>query len=305
MLLEKMLQKLILIRGENVELKNVSKVYEKNEVLTEVNLSLGAGITGLIGKNGAGKTTLMKILCEVIPNYSGQFHREANDKVGYLIEAPKYYKTKSGMFNIQYFSQVFNKDIDKEYIQSLIQDLEMETYIHKKVKTYSMGMKQRLGLVIALLQKPAYLILDEPTNGMDPDGSIDVLNIIKSLVDKYNISVLISSHKLEEIESISDEIVFIHEGRLGKKTAISQLNTGVSYTFMFNDKDIEQALSILELMEVQVTREDNQLTMNRLDSLQEIFKALHSEDIYPIDINKTRHSVKDYYFEQMAKGREK
>lgn len=160
-------------------------------------------------------------------------------------------------------------------------------------------------MVIALLQKPAYLILDEPTNGMDPDGSIDVLNIIKSLVDKYNISVLISSHKLEDIESISDEIVFIHEGRLGEKTAINQLNTGVSYTFMFNDEDTEQALSILELMEMQVTREDNKLKMNGLDSLQDIFKALHSEGIYPVDINKTKHSVKDYYFEQMAKGREK
>lgn len=287
-----------------MELKNVSKMYGQKTVLSDVNLSLDSGITGLIGKNGAGKTTLMKILCEVIPNFTGEFERNRNERVGYLIEDPKYYKAKSGMYNIKYFSSIHSKNVDKDYIQNLVNDMGMENYIHKKVKTYSMGMKQKLGLVIALLQKPEYLILDEPTNGMDPDGSIDVLNIIKSLVQKYDISVLISSHKLEDIESVSNDVVFINDGELGEKIAITELNRGISYEFTFEAGDIDTAISILNTAELKFQREQQTVTMSHLDDLQKVLKTLFEENIVPVDVNKIKHSVKDYYFQQMQRGRD-
>jgi ABC-2 type transport system ATP-binding protein len=299
-----MSQRQILIRGEDMELKNVSKTYGKNAVLTDVNLSLGAGITGLIGKNGAGKTTLMKILCEVIPNFTGEFKRHGSDQVGYLIEDPKYYKAKSGMYNIHYFANVFSKKRDQTYIKMLIQDMGMESYIHKKVKTYSMGMKQKLGLVIALLQKPKYLILDEPTNGMDPDGSIDVLNIIKSLVQKYDISVLISSHKLEDIESVADDIVFISNGRLGDKTKVAALNDGISYEFTFASQDVERALAIFDDEGLEIKQTQETLIIGQVNDFQKTLKDLFKENIVPVDVNKVKHSVKDYYFQQMQRGKE-
>lgn len=287
-----------------MELKNVSKSYGNKAVLENVNINLVSGITGLIGKNGAGKTTLMKILCEVIPNYTGDFERSADDQVGYLIEDPKYYKSKSGMYNIRYFSRVYSQTVDKAYIDTLIKDMGMEGYINKKVKTYSMGMKQKLGLVIALLHQPKYLILDEPTNGMDPDGSIDVLNIIKSLVEKYDICVLISSHKLEDIESVSNDIIFINDGKLAEKTSVSELNVGTSYELTFSVEDIEQAVSILESQSLEIVTKDVVVTVNQLEDLKHTLRMLFEADIVPEDIVKIQHSVKDYYFQQMKKGRD-
>lgn len=282
-----------------MELINVSKRYGKAVVLDDVNIKLDSGITGLIGKNGAGKTTLMKILCEIIPNFTGDLERNPESQVGYLIEDPKYYKSKSGMFNIKYFSRIYSRNVDQDHIQSLIRDMGMESYIHKKVKTYSMGMKQKLGLVIALIHKPKYLILDEPTNGMDPDGSIDVLGIIKRLTEKYDINVLISSHKLEDIESVSNDIVFISDGRLGEKKSVNDLNVGAVYAFTFDSADCEAAEAVFSSLGLDTVRNDDVLAVNGLNDFQMVMKALSEKGIFPADVEKSRHSVKDFYFEQM------
>ena len=285
-----------------MELSNVSKKYRSHVVLNDINFTLDSNVTGLIGKNGAGKTTMMKIMCSIIQNYSGTVTKNDSDEIGYLIEEPKYYKNKSGKYNIEYFSKIYSKDYDKVYINSLLEQLGMTGYVNKKMKTYSMGMKQKLGLVIALARKPEYLILDEPTNGMDPDGSIEVLGIIRKLAAEYGMKVLISSHKLEDIEAVSDDIVFIDKGKLSNKENVEQLSTTVTMSFVFDIEDTEFALNVIKAFDEKAVQTKNIVSTTSVHLLQDMLKALSVESIYPADINKHQRSVKDYYFTQMKGG---
>lgn len=285
-----------------MELTNISKKYRSNVVLDQINFTMDSNVTGLIGKNGAGKTTMMKIMCKVIQNYSGTVSKKNGAEVGYLIEEPKYYKNRSGKYNIEYFTKVYTSNYDKEYINSLLEQLGMNSYVNKKMRTYSMGMKQKLGLVIALARKPEYLILDEPTNGMDPDGSIEVLSIIRKLAESHGMKVLISSHKLEDIEAVSDDIVFIDKGKLSNKENVEQLSTEVTMSLVFNPEDIMFASHVIKNFDSSAEQMENIISTTSVNLLQEILKALSVESIYPVDINKHKRSVKDYYFNQMKGG---
>lgn len=285
-----------------MELINVSKKYRNNLVLDNINFTMDSYVTGLIGKNGAGKTTMMKIMCKVIQNYSGTVSKNDDSNIGYLIEEPKYYKNRSGQYNIEYFTKIYTADYDKTYINSLLEQLGMTNYINKKMKTYSMGMKQKLGLVIALARKPDYLILDEPTNGMDPDGSIEVLNIIRELATTQGMKVLISSHKLEDIEAVSDDILFIDKGKLSSKENVEQLSTQVTMSLVFNQEDTEFAMTVIKAIDTNAQQTQNIISTTSVKFLQEILKALSVEGVYPVDINKHQRSVKDYYFKQMKGG---
>ncbi|WP_026858702.1 ABC transporter ATP-binding protein [Jeotgalicoccus psychrophilus] len=287
-----------------MELTNISKKYRSNVVLDNINFTMDSNVTGLIGKNGAGKTTIMKIMCSIIQNYSGTVNKNDGAEIGYLIEEPKYYKNKSGEYNIEYFTKIYTPNYDKIYINSLLEQLGMTGYVNKKMKTYSMGMKQKLGLVIALARKPEYLILDEPTNGMDPDGSIEVLSIIRKLAADYGMKVLISSHKLEDIEAVSDDIVFIDKGKLSSKENVEQLSTTVTMSFVFDNEDTEFALNVIKGFDDNAKLTENIVSTTSVHLLQEILKALSVESIYPADINKQQRSVKDYYFTQMKGGGE-
>ena len=168
-----------------MKLQHITKKYGQNTVLDDIDFDFGESqIVGLIGKNGVGKTTLMKVMNNNIINYQGKVDMPKSENVGYLIEHPKLYGNKTGLFNLKLFAQVLGDGFDKEYANHIIEAFGMKPYIKKKVNKYSMGMKQKLSIAVSLMNKPKYLILDEPTNGMDPDGSIDVLKTIQSLVQQ-------------------------------------------------------------------------------------------------------------------------
>ncbi|WP_112179754.1 ABC transporter ATP-binding protein [Paraliobacillus zengyii] len=286
-----------------MELVSVSKKYGKQMVLKEIDLELRKGvITGLIGKNGAGKTTIMKILCENIKNFEGSLNMDNHEEVGYLIEHPKAYKHKSGWYNLTYFSRIFTIEYDPEYVDFLIEALGMKNYIRKKVKNYSMGMKQRLGIAISMLSKPNYLILDEPTNGMDPDGSIEVLKTLKQLSEKYQIGVLISSHKLEDVEMISDEVVFIDHGNIKKKFETGDLAKSGVIKIGLQPEETEQAYAIISGLTEVARIEEEQIVVPFSSDLSQIIKELSKQEIYPINITKNPHSLKDYYFQMTQSG---
>ncbi|WP_016912253.1 phenol-soluble modulin export ABC transporter ATP-binding protein PmtC [Mammaliicoccus vitulinus] len=281
-----------------MELNQIQKHYGKQHVLKNIDFEFGESqIVGLIGKNGVGKTTLMKIMNENIVKYDGSFKKESNAKVGYLIENPKLYLNKTGYYNLNFFRNVLGTQVDDQYINQLIESFGIKPYIHKKVKKYSMGMKQKLSIAVALMNKPQYLILDEPTNGMDPDGSIDVLKTLERVSKELNIKVLISSHKLEDIELICDRTVFMKDGSIVEDYNMKDESTDVT-KFTFDHKDYNEALNVLTMNYKVVTsnKQEGVISVEALQDYQNVLKHLSEKQVYPKFIKNNKTTLRDQYF---------
>ena len=205
-----------------LETKNLSKNFGNKKILKAINMKIYEGdIVGLIGPNGAGKTTFIKTILNLYKEREGevficginidQDFEKAILNVGCVIENPDLYPHLSGYKNIKIVS-LLNNIKDDEYIEKIVKLFKLNARIKDKVKKYSLGMKQRLGIVCALIKKPKLLILDEPTNGLDPLGIKELRDIIKNISEDMNVAVLISSHILSEIENICDRIVIIDNG---------------------------------------------------------------------------------------------
>ena len=281
-----------------MKITNITKKYKDNTVLNHLNFSFNSShIVGLIGKNGVGKTTIMKIMNGNIVNFKGKVDFDQNKKIGYLIEHPKLYQDLSGWKNLKNFSNILGVKFDKDYANKIIKVFDMERYINKKVKKYSLGMKQKLAIAVSLINKPHYLILDEPTNGMDPDGSIDVLNTIKDITNEFNMKVLISSHKLEDIELICDRAVFLRDGKfvedIDMKNTSSQEYTSIS----FNEIDVEKAKNHLSSKSHgSIKKNGNILIIPKLDNYQNLLKDLANINIFPTKIEDKISTLRDTYF---------
>ena len=281
-----------------MKITNITKKYKDNTVLDHLNFSFDSShIVGLIGKNGVGKTTIMKIMNGNIVNFKGKVDFDQNQKIGYLIEHPKLYQDLSGLKNLKNFSNILGVKFDKDYANKIIKAFDMESYINKRVKKYSLGMKQKLAIAVSLINKPHYLILDEPTNGMDPDGSIDVLNTIKDITNEFNMRVLISSHKLEDIELICDRAVFLRDGKfvedIDMKNTSSQEYTSIS----FNGNDVEKAKHHLSSKSYDsIKKNGNILIIPKLDNYQNLLKDLANINIFPTKIEDKISTLRDTYF---------
>ncbi|PTJ81541.1 phenol-soluble modulin export ABC transporter ATP-binding protein PmtC [Mammaliicoccus sciuri] len=281
-----------------MKLKNIQKYYGKQHILKNIDFDFGESqIVGLIGKNGVGKTTLMKIMNQNIMKYEGTFNKENSDKVGYLIENPKLYLNKTGYYNLNFFRNVLGTNVDDDYINTLIESFGIKPYIDKKVKKYSMGMKQKLSIAVALMNKPQYLILDEPTNGMDPDGSIDVLKTIEKVSKDLNIKVLISSHKLEDIELICDRTVFMKDGAIVEDYDMKAQSKDVT-KFIFDHSNYNEALNLLTMNYKVVTsnKQESIISVEALQDYQEVLKVLSAQNIYPKFIQNNKTTLRDQYF---------
>ncbi|MGO2094963.1 MAG: phenol-soluble modulin export ABC transporter ATP-binding protein PmtC [Mammaliicoccus sciuri] len=281
-----------------MKLKNIQKYYGKQHILKNIDFDFGESqIVGLIGKNGVGKTTLMKIMNQNIMKYEGTFNKENSDKVGYLIENPKLYLNKTGYYNLNFFRNVLGTNVDDDYINTLIESFGIKTYIDKKVKKYSMGMKQKLSIAVALMNKPQYLILDEPTNGMDPDGSIDVLKTLQKVSKDLNIKVLISSHKLEDIELICDRTVFMKDGAIVEDYDMKAQSKDVT-KFIFDHSNYNEALNLLTMNYKVVTsnKQESIISVEALQDYQEVLKVLSAQNIYPKFIQNNKTTLRDQYF---------
>ena len=208
-------------------IEHLTKKIGNKTILEDVSFKLKRGqIVGLVGANGAGKTTLMK----VILGYSS-----FKSNIGALIENPGIYPFMSGYENLKLLNESKNtQDIDK-----IVSQLHMDEYIHKKAKTYSLGMKQKLGIAIAFLNKPQFIILDEPMNGLDPKAVRDVRELIVQKAQE-GVTFLISSHILSELVKITNSILIINKGKIVTETSEEELK-------QFKDNDLENVL--LEIIE--------------------------------------------------------
>lgn len=204
--------------------KGLTKQVGRKILVKEVDISIGKGeIVGLLGPNGAGKTTIIRMLTGLISRNAGTVKINSNDldenfegcmeDVGAIIENPEFYKNLSGWENLKQFARMSRKTITDEEIKQVVERVRLTESIQNKVKTYSLGMRQRLGIAQAIFHHPSLLILDEPLNGVDPKGMHDFRQLMREIVQDGT-SILISSHLLSEMELLADKIIIIEEGKL-------------------------------------------------------------------------------------------
>ena len=216
-----------------LEINNLNKKYGKKHVLKDVSFCLDEGeILGFIGPNGAGKTTTIKLILglqfansgEVLINgYNINTDREkAIEKVGAIVENPDMYQYLSGRTNLEMVARLYN-GVTKERINEVIKLVGLKNRIDDKVSKYSLGMRQRLGIAAALINNPNLLILDEPTNGLDPEGIKELRELLKKLAKTENVAVLISSHNLAELESFCNVVCIIQNGEVVKTSRVNDL----------------------------------------------------------------------------------
>lgn len=207
-----------------VEIKNLNKTIKGKHIIKNLNLTFYPGqITGFLGPNGAGKTTTIRMMTGLMHPTAGEViiggkslasnYEEAISQVGVIVENPEMYKFMSGYKNLQHFARM-HKGITKERINEVVKQVGLENRIHEKVKTYSLGMRQRLGLAQAMLHRPKFLILDEPTNGLDPAGIREFRMYLRKIAEEDNVAIVVSSHLLAEIELMVDRIAIIQNGEL-------------------------------------------------------------------------------------------
>jgi len=215
-----------------LKVEGVTKIYGERAAVNNVTFNIHRGeIYGLIGQNGAGKTTIIKIITGLAKATSGSVYicgynvennfEKAIRNVGGIIENPELYSYMSGMDNLKYYASLYG-GINQNRIDEIVALVGMENRINDKVKTYSLGMKQRVGIAQALLHDPKLLILDEPTNGLDPYGIKELREILKKISQEERISILISSHILSEVENICDSVAIINKGNIISEFGIEE-----------------------------------------------------------------------------------
>lgn len=207
-----------------LELRNVSKIMGKRKIVENISFEINSGeIFGFLGPNGAGKTTTIKMITGLLKIDEGEIFingknvktnfEEALSSVGGIIENPEMYGYLSGRDNLEIYGRMHSK-VSKERIDEIISLVKLENRIDDKVKKYSLGMRQRLGLAQALLHNPKLLILDEPTNGLDPVGIKELRDTLRELAEKEGLAVLVSSHLLSEMELMCDRFGIIDSGKI-------------------------------------------------------------------------------------------
>lgn len=280
-----------------LEIKNLKKSYKKKKVLDIDSLDIQEGaIYGLIGKNGAGKSTLMKLVLGLVKKDEGiiqvfgqevgpKNQQDLNKNLGALIENPSFYDQLTGYENLEIICQL--KGINKEEISKTLDLVGLKNLGKKKAREYSLGMKQRLGIAMALIGNPKLLILDEPINGLDPQGIEEMRNLFKDIVKNSSTSILISSHILDEIEKISSHIGILKDGKLTYNGSLEGYRRLHPPFISLMTSDNKKALDLLDLTEDR-TR-DGKIILGKMSNqeIADMVNFLHGKlDIYRIEEEK-------------------
>lgn len=241
----------------NVILKteNISKKYGQNQVLNNISITLENGkIYGLIGVNGAGKTTLMRQILGLSIPTSGEIElfgkrgksiTEERRRLGCLIEAPGLVLNLTAKQNLR-LHRIMHGIADSDIEDKLLTTVGLENAGKKKTKDFSLGMKQRLGIAISLLTNPELIILDEPINGLDPIGVVEIRKLIKKLCDEKGITILISSHNLPELYQCATNYIIIDNGEIKQEISLEELEEKCRHYFLIETADKEKLVTVLE-----------------------------------------------------------
>ncbi len=293
-----------------LQVKHLKKSFGKRPVIKDISFDVYAGeVFGFLGPNGAGKTTTIKMVMgflslddgEIIINHTNirDHYEKAMSNLGGIVENPEMYRDLSGRMNLEMYARLHD-GVTKERVSEVIEMVGMTARIEEKVKRYSLGMKQRVGLAQALVHRPKVLILDEPTNGLDPVGIRELRDILKKLAHEQNVAVIVSSHMLSEMELMCDRVGIIQNGvLLGVKPVEDLMNqaSGASL-YRFLVKQGEQVVSHLpdnrRAQVRSVTEEYVELEV-LYEEVPEINALLVQHDIPVYGIHKTENSLEEAF----------
>ncbi|ACK40213.1 ABC transporter ATP-binding protein [Listeria monocytogenes] len=288
-----------------LQVTNLHKKIRKREIIKGISFEVMPGeVFGFLGPNGAGKTTTIRMIVGLIKPTSGTIliggkdirknFTEAMRGLGSIVENPEFYSFLTGQENLAYFARM-DSSIKKERIQEVTELVGLEKRINDRVSTYSLGMRQRLGIAQALLSNPKLLILDEPTNGLDPSGIHEMRDFIRALARNEGISVLVSSHLLSEIELLCDRVAIMTDGTIIKTDQVAHLLSSRAQ-LRWRVTPIEQAKAFLEsVTEVEVDGEYLVTAMN--EESAEWNEQLVAKGIKVHEIDKRKPSLEDLFLE--------
>lgn len=293
-----------------IETEGLTKRYGKRLCVNNISIHIAKGdIYGFIGRNGAGKTTAMRLILGLARPTSGKIKLFNSDdlnaqrkKIGSLIEAPGLYKRCSALENMKRFSILYGGD-DKE-IEELLSFVGLNGVGNKKVGQFSLGMKQRLGIAIALLGNPEVLILDEPVNGLDPAWIKEVRDLLLKLNKEKNVTIMISSHLLDELAKITTKYGIINNGVLVEEIDAQKLMERCKNNIVISCDRLQEAKELLE-SELKLTNisivNDKLHIVDEIESTDEINTLLVKNDFKVHEITINKNSFEDYFIERLGR----
>ncbi|MFB6469586.1 ABC transporter ATP-binding protein [Cytobacillus sp. Hz8] len=293
-----------------VEIQNVTKIIKGRKIIDSLSFDVHKGeVFGFLGPNGAGKTTTIRMIVGLIGITSGDIKiagssikshfEKAVSHVGAIVENPEMYKFLSGYQNLIHFARM-SKGVHKEKIDEVVELVGLTNRIHDKVKTYSLGMRQRLGLAQALLHDPDVLILDEPTNGLDPAGIREIRDHLRMLAKEKNMAVIVSSHLLSEMEMMCDRIGIIQNGKLIDVQLVNEFVQGENKTFELEVTPVQKAVSLISEsnpnIKVELT-ENGIIAPLKKEDIPTLVKKFVESDIQIYGIKEVTKTLEDRFLE--------
>ncbi|MCQ2533838.1 MAG: ATP-binding cassette domain-containing protein [Clostridia bacterium] len=293
--------------------ENLTKTYGKKTVVKNVNLHIKRGaIYGLIGRNGAGKTTIMKMITGVAIPSDGVFRyeglecslKDAFEHVGALIESPAVYYDITAYDNLRIKALAYGVDNSKERIDELLAIVGLTDVNKKKVGKFSLGMKQRLGIAMALVANPDFLVLDEPINGLDPQGIVEIRELLIKLNKENGITILISSHILEELSKFATDYAIIEEGEIIEESTREELNRKCTSRIIIESNELSRVAPVIEEIGIRNYSIINSNTLEiyeRTDELSLVNTELVKAGISIESISVKKQDLEEYFLEVIKK----
>ena len=286
--------------------QQLSKQYGKQKAVHQVSLTINKGeICGLVGENGAGKTTLLRMLSGLISQTSGTITSSKYCRIGALIESPALQPNLSAIDNLRYMALQLNlKQADEKILETLaivgLEDVDPK----KKSKDFSLGMRQRLAIALAILDDPDFLILDEPINGLDPVGIKEMRSIILNLRNQYGMTILISSHILSELEMVVDRYIIMHKGLIVKEFSKQELEQTLEEQLYLQTNNHPKTFTILEEQGIAYKIDKDYISLSSDTNVMSLIHLLINHEIEVKEIFKQQMSFEDYYLTLIQEGEE-
>ncbi len=299
-----------------IKLENITKRYGKQTVVDKANITIEKGhIYGLIGPNGAGKTTIMKILAGLALQDEGEVSffgsKEALDenrsRMSFMIEAPFLDDTMSARQNMEYVRYVRGIANEKR-IDEMLAFVGLENVGKKLAGKFSLGMKQRLGLAMALLSEPEVMVLDEPVNGLDPEGIVELRLMLKKLCQEEGITIMISSHILSELAELCTDYIIINQGKIVEKLSAEELNNKCRQYIAIKTNNISETVTVLEqslnTTNYKVVENEEIHLFDMLEELERVSKAITDSGLIITKFVSVGEELENYYLSKVGGSHE-